>query len=106
MFTNIHYLLRSRQDGSYLVARPRPQSAQSAQSDEAPAPQSNTGYLIMFQEHADGLSYLNAHAPDLAANFAIESVTQSQLKTIMARWKFQGIGMVSDPLLPKIQFLS
>ena len=99
MLTNIHYLLRSRQDGSYLVARPRPQS------DGEQPPQANPGYLIMFQDHADGLSYLNAHAPDLAANFAVESVTQSQLKTIMERWKFQGVGVVSDPLLPKIQFM-
>ena len=99
MLTNIHYLLRSRQDGSYLVARPR------FESDEEHPPQVNSGYLIMFQEHADGLSYLNAHAPDLAVQFAVESVNQSQLKIIMDRWKFQGIGLVSDPLLPKIQFM-
>lgn len=99
MLTNIHYLLRSRQDGNYLVARPRPKTA------GAPQNQPNAGYLIMFQDHADGLTYLNAHAPELATKFAVESVTQSQLKTIMARWEFEGIGLVSDPLLPKIQFM-
>lgn len=99
MLTNIHYLLRSRQDGSYLVARSRPRT------DDAQSPPLKSGYLIMFQDHADGLSYLNTHAPDLAANFAVESVTQSQLKTIMERWKFKGLGLVSDPLLPKIQFM-
>lgn len=99
MLTTIHYLLRSRQDGSYLVARPR------LKVDDEQPPQSNAGYLIMFQDHADGLSYLNTHAPDLAANFAVESVTQLQLNTIMERWKFNGIGLVSDPLIPKIQFM-
>lgn len=59
----------------------------------------------MFQDYADGLSYLNAHAPDLAKNFAVESVTQPQLKSIMERWKFDGIGLVRDPLLPNIQFM-
>lgn len=99
MLTNIHYLLRSRQDGNYLVARPRPKTS----GDDPQRP--NPGYLIMFQDHADGLTYLNTHAPELATNFVVESVTQSQLKTIMARWEFEGIGLVSDPLLPKIQFM-
>lgn len=99
MLTNIHYLLRSRQDGSYLAARPKPQM------DGDQEKSANPGYLLLFQDYADGLTYLNTHAPDLADRFAVESVTQSQLKTVMGRWKFTGVGLVSDPLIPKVQFM-
>ena len=104
MLTNIHYVLRSRQDGSYIAARPRPQS-NGAQTDENQEKSANPRYLLLFQDYADGLTYLNTHAPDLADRFAVESVTQSQLKTVMGRWKFTGVGLVSDPLMPKVQFM-
>lgn len=104
MLTNIHYLLRSRQDGSYLAARPRPQ-IDDTQANDPQEKSQNPGYLLLFQDYADGLTYLNTHAPDLADRFAVESVSQSQLKTVMGRWKFTGVGLVSDPLLPKIQFM-
>ncbi|NET49000.1 MAG: hypothetical protein F6K09_09800 [Merismopedia sp. SIO2A8] len=105
MLTTVYYLLRSRQDGSYLVARSNAQPLPQTSGDR-PEPPKNSGYLIVFQEYADGLSYLNAHAPDLASDFAVESMTQAQLKTVMQRLQFQGIGLVSDPLLPKVEFMS
>ncbi len=93
MFSQISYLIRSQVDGQYLVARPK-------------ADDSKSGYLIMFREHFDALSYLNTHASDVAARFGVESVSGSQLKNLLQRWGFQGIALVEDPLVPKIQFLS
>lgn len=94
MLSSIHYLIRSRQDGQYLVARPR-------EGGEA-----EMGYLLMFREHFEALSYLNTHGAGVVDNFAIESISTTQLKGLMQRWGFQGIGLVKDPLLPQIQFLS
>ncbi|NEQ99327.1 MAG: hypothetical protein F6K30_21905 [Cyanothece sp. SIO2G6] len=100
MLTTLYYLLRSRKDGSYLAAHSQGRT-ENEQPKEAPDP----GYLILFQEYADGLSYLNAHAPDRAADFAVESVSQTQLKGVMQRWRFKGVGLVTDPLLPKVEFM-
>lgn len=101
MLTALYYLLRSRKDGSYLAAHPQGK-AESNSPDENP----NAGYLILFQEYADGLSYLNTHAPDLAPDFAVESISETQLKGLMQRWQFQGVGLVTDPLLPKVEFMT
>lgn len=97
MFSEIFYLIRSRADGQYLVAHPR----QAADPDKAPDP----GFLLMFKEHADALSYLNTHGATVADRFAVESIPGSQLKNLMSRWGFTGVGMVQDPLLPRIQFM-
>jgi hypothetical protein len=94
MLSETHYLLRSRQDGQYLVARLRQGET------ETPA-----NYVLLFQESYDALSYLNTHARDLAANFAVETLSGTQLKGLMQRWGFQGIGLVSEPLEPRVQFL-
>jgi hypothetical protein len=94
MFTQTHYLIRSKQDGRYLVAHPR------SGGDET------MGYLLMFREHFDALSYLNTHGGDIADRFGVESVSGTQLKGLLQRWGFQGLGMVEDPLVPQIQFLS
>jgi hypothetical protein len=94
MLSETHYLLRSRQDGQYLVARLRQGES------ETPA-----NYVLLFQESYDALSYLNTHAKDLAANFAVETLSGTQLKGLMQRWGFQGIGLVSEPLEPRVQFL-
>ncbi len=91
MFGQIHYLIRSRQDGKYLVARPKQHPAT---------------YLLIFREHFDALSYLNNHSGGLTDRFAVESLSGTQLKGLLQRWDYQGIGLVEDPLLPKIQFLS
>lgn len=92
MFTQVYYVIRSRADGQYLTAHPRPESG--------------TGYLLTFAEHFEALSYLNTHAQDLVHQFAVESVPNTQLKGILSRWSFAGIGLVQDPLLPKIEFLA
>jgi hypothetical protein len=96
MFAEIFYLLRSKVDGQYLVARPRAERA-----DQKPDP----GFLLMFKEYADALSYLNTHGSGVADRFAVESIPGSQLKALMNRWGFTGLGMVQDPLLPTVDFL-
>jgi hypothetical protein len=96
MFSQIFYLVRSKTDGQYLVAR-----AKAPSPDTPPDP----GYLLMFKEHADALSYLNTHGAAVANRFAIESLPGSQLKNLLKRWGFIGVGMVQDPLLPRIEFL-
>jgi hypothetical protein len=98
MFSQIYYLIRSRVDGSYLVAHLNPPS------DRRDAPP-DAGYLLLFSEHFDALSYLNTHASDLANRFGVESISGSQIEPLMKRWGFLGMGVVKDPLLPKIEFL-
>lgn len=92
MLSQTHYLVRSKVDGKYLVARP---------ADESEA----ESYLLVFREHFEALSYLNTHGSGVADRFAVESVAATQLKGVLRRWGFGGVGMVQDPLLPKIQFI-
>ena len=92
--TQFWCVARSRTDGQYLVAR-------SENSDPGKPPDR---YLLVFKEHADLLSYLNRHAPDLAAQFAMESIAQSKLSAVLSRWSYQGIGLVEDPWLPIVNF--
>jgi hypothetical protein len=87
------YVLRSRADGQYLVARLRPDP------DQPPHP-----YLILFSEHADALTYLNRQAPDLAPQFAVESLTQPQLPGLLKRWSYVGIAIVEDAWIPTLKF--
>jgi hypothetical protein len=94
MLSQTHYLIRSRQDGRYLVAR-----TQNGSED-------SKGYLLMFREHFDALSYLNTHGSNVADRFGVESVSGTQLKGLLKRWGFQGLGLVEDPLVPQIKFLS
>lgn len=93
MFSQIHYLIRSKQDGQYLVARPRSNG------------QNEAGYLLMFRENYDALSYLNTHGAEVADRFGVESVSGTQLKGLLQRWGFDGVGLVEDPLVPQIQWL-
>jgi hypothetical protein len=95
MLSETHYLLRSRQDGQYLVAR-----LQKGE-DEAIA-----HYVLLFKESYDALSYLNTHAKELAHNFSVETLSGSQLKGVMQRLGFQGMGIVTEPLEPQVQFLA
>lgn len=92
MFTQVYYVIRSRADGQYLVAHPHQEAG--------------PGYLLTFSEHYDALSYLNTHGQGLIDHFAIESLPSAQLKGVLNRWSFTGLGLVKDPLLPKIEFLS
>lgn len=98
MVSQLYYLLRSRLDGSYLVARPRTVAA----APEAAAPPA--GFLLVFSADYDALSYLNAHAPDVTDQFAVESIAASQLQPILSRWGFQGVGIVSEPRTPQVEF--
>ena len=91
MLSEVYYLLRSKTDGSYISANPDPDSA--------------IKYLLLFREDFEALSYLNAHAPDAANRFTVESIASTQLKEIIQRWEFQGVGVIQDPLLPRIEFL-
>lgn len=97
MYSNVYYLVRSKKDGQYLVARPR-----VASDAEASTP---TEFLLVFQEHADALTYLNAFAQAMADQFGVESVPSSQLGNVMTRWGYRGFGIVQDPLLPKVEFM-
>ncbi|NET36706.1 MAG: hypothetical protein F6K19_32540 [Cyanothece sp. SIO1E1] len=100
MLTQVHYLIRSKSDGHYLAAHPRTTTEATA------APESTTSYLIIFKEYADALSYLNTHSADLSDRFTVESVPGTQLNSLLQRWGFSGIGLVQDPLIPRIEFLS
>lgn len=94
MFSQTYYLLRSKKDGQYLVARPR-----SGGENDA-------GYLLLYKEHYDALSYLNKHGAEVANRFGVELISGTQVKGLLQRWGFQGVGIVEDPLIPQIQFLS
>ncbi len=91
MLSQVYYLVRSRIDGTYLVARPQ-------QDSEA-------RFLLVFREHAEALSYLNTHGSELADRLAVESLPGTHLGGLLQRWGFTGIGLVQDPLIPKIEFL-
>jgi hypothetical protein len=99
MLSQIFYFVRSRHDGQYLVARPK--MTASSESLDKPHP----GYVLLFREHADALSYLNTHGSGVSDRFAVESIPGTQLKGLMQRWGFGGIGLVQDPLLPTVDFL-
>ena len=91
MLSETYYLIRSRADGRYLAARPN--------EDDG-----NT-FVLLFKEHFDALSYLNTHAGDLADGLSVETISGPQIKTVLKRWSFYGVGVVTDPLLPTIDFL-
>lgn len=97
MLSQVYYLIRSREDGSYVAAHP--DGSDRAESKDP-------GYLLMFREHFDALSYLNKYASDVRERFAVESISGSQLKGILTRWGFTGVAMVQDPLLPRVEFLT
>ncbi|NEP45245.1 MAG: hypothetical protein F6K35_40895 [Okeania sp. SIO2H7] len=92
MLSEVYYLLRSKTDGRYVSANPDPDAA--------------TKYLLLFQKDFEALSYLNTHGKDVADKFAVESIASTQLKGILQRWGFQGVGVIQDPLLPRIEFLA
>ncbi|MDY7021886.1 MAG: hypothetical protein SWJ54_11090 [Cyanobacteriota bacterium] len=91
MYSQVLYLLRSKADGQYIAARPNPDS--------------NQGFLLLFSEDFEALSYLNKHAGEVADRFGVESISGSQLKGILQRWGFTGIAMVKDSTAPTIEFL-
>jgi hypothetical protein len=94
--SQLYYLVRSRLDGQYLVAKLR---GQAAEDGDRPT------YLLTFNDHAEALSYLNTHAAELADRFAVEAIAPSQLSSLLKRWGYSGIGLVKDPLIPQVEFL-
>jgi hypothetical protein len=92
MYSSIYYLLRSKQDGRHLAAHPE-------------GPERDRTYLLIFSADHEALSYLSTHAPEVRDRFAVESVPAYQLKGMLSRWGFAGIGLVSDPSGPKVEFM-
>ncbi len=97
MFSEAYYLIRSRADGSYLVAHPH--AGENAD-------QTRPSFLLVFREHFDALSYLNTHALEVADRFSVESIPGTQIDPLLKRWSFTGIGVVQDPLIPRVEFLT
>lgn len=95
MLSQVYHVIRSRTDGKYLVARPQADDDRPEQS-----------YLLLFRADYEALSYLNTHGADMRDYFAVESVVGNQVGTIVHRWGFHGIGVVLDPLIPSVEFMS
>ncbi|MFN5514051.1 MAG: hypothetical protein ACK5CA_04680 [Cyanobacteriota bacterium] len=89
MVSQLHYVLRSRQDGQYLTARVTTEK----------------NYLLLFKTDYDALGYLNAQAPEARGSFGTEAVSAGQLKALLQRWSLTGVGLVEDVLEPRIEFL-
>ncbi|MEM6599228.1 MAG: hypothetical protein AAF635_13885 [Cyanobacteria bacterium P01_C01_bin.69] len=97
MLNTPYYLLRSKSTGKYLIARP------SVEGEHPEAP--TDPFLLLFIADFDALSYLNTHAKEHAAQFSVEYCDQTKIKGICDRWSYKGIGIVNDPLVPRIEFL-
>lgn len=100
MLSQDYFLVRAIRDGRPLVARPRSSTAASATPETQP-----TAFLLLFREKTDAMSYLNTHAGNLAQHFRVESVKRTQIRDILHRWNYRGVGLVEDPLVPQIEFL-
>ena len=94
MLLQINYLIRSKHDGKYLVARMPEKSGIEA------------SYLLVFQHDYDAMSYINTHGKEFSDRLTVETASPIQLKGLMKRWNYAGFGIVKDPLLPNIQFIS
>ena len=94
MLLQINYLIRSKQDGKYLVAR------------TPGAGDTEVSYLLVFHHDYDAMSYINTHGKEFSDRLSVETASPTQLKGLMQRWNYQGFGIVRDPLLPEIQFVS
>ena len=94
MLSSINYVIRSQKDGKYLVAR-------ISQNEDSP----EVSYLLLFKADHEALSYINAHGKGMSDRLGVESLSPPQLKSLLQRWGYQGIGLVEDPLLPDISFL-
>ncbi|MEL7354242.1 MAG: hypothetical protein AAFN38_22680 [Cyanobacteria bacterium J06560_5] len=98
MLTTPYYLLRANSTGQYLVARPPVEGGHPELPTEP--------FLLLFIADFDALSYLNAHAGEHAAQFSVEYCDQTKIKGICDRWSYKGVGIVNDPLVPSVEFLS
>ncbi len=94
MLLQINYLIRSKKDGKYLVAR-LPQKNGSEAS-----------YLLVFNADYDALSYINTHGQEYSDRLSVETASPIQLKSLLERWSYDGFAIVKDPLVPNIEFVS
>jgi hypothetical protein len=85
-----YFVVRSQTSGQYLVAHP----------SEDPS----VGFLLVFSTDYDALSYVNAHARGSRGDGRVESMASASLRPTLDRWQLTGIGVVSDPLVPQIEF--
>ncbi len=90
-----YYLLRSRQNGDYVVAR------QPGKTEDDGVQR----YLLLFRQDHEALMYLNTHAWEMRDRFAIEMSSLQQIKLTLERLGFTGVGFVSDPLIPQVDFM-
>ncbi|MBE7383002.1 MAG: hypothetical protein F6J95_016500 [Leptolyngbya sp. SIO1E4] len=93
MYSQVYYLLRSKQDGRHLAARP--------DAEHHP----DRTFLLVFPADHEALTYLSTHAPEVRDRFTVESLPAYQIKGVISRWGFAGIGVVNDPIAPNVQFL-
>jgi hypothetical protein len=96
------YILRSKLDGKYLTARLRDSEENSNERSSA----LEKTYLLLFKADFEALTYVNTHAGDLSSRLGVEFLSSSQIKGLLQRWGYGGVGLVEDPLLPQIKFLS
>jgi hypothetical protein len=90
MLSQTYFVVRSQTSGQYLVAHP----------SEDPS----VGFLLVFSHDYDALSYINAHAHSSRGDGRVETIAATSLRSTLDRWELKGIGMVSDPLVPQIEF--
>jgi len=94
MLLQINYVIRSKRDGKYLVARLPEKSGIEA------------SYLLVFKQDYDALSYISTHGQEYSDRLTVETASPTQLKSLMLRLSYAGFGIVKDPLVPDIQFVS
>jgi hypothetical protein len=90
MLSQTYFVVRSQTSGQYLVAHP----------SEDPS----IGFLLVFSTDYDALSYVNTHAHSSRGDGRVETIASTSLRPTLDRWQLAGIGMVSDPLIPQIEF--
>ena len=94
MLLQINYLIRSKKDGKYLVARLPDKSG------------TESSYLLIFQHDYDALTYINTHGKAYSDRLSVETASPVQLKSLLERWDYDGFGIVKDPLIPDIEFMT
>jgi hypothetical protein len=90
MLSQTYYVVRSQTSGQYLVAHP--------------AEDPSVGFLLVFSNDYDALSYVNTHAHSSRGDGRVETIAATSLRPTLDRWQLTGIGIVSDPLIPQVEF--
>jgi hypothetical protein len=63
-------------------------------------------FLLLFEADHEALSYLSIHAPEVSDRFVVESLPSFQIKDVLKRWGFAGVGLVGDPRVPEVEFVT